>query len=166
MRVLLAVFRLRLLRLFRLTLRLCRLRFLLAHKRDILAPSAFGEDDVMDIVQPYIALTYLRVKFRRLRHLVERQQSCQSHVVIIRKIFIHLDRIFHQLFAMLDIAAFLTTEIGVQATLRFGRRHHLEPFFLRMLTVRGQNLYLVAAFELVGQRHKRVVHFRADTMFS
>ena len=150
MRVLLAVFRLRLLRFCRLALRLCRLRFFLAHERNILAPAAFGEDDIMDVIQPYIALSYLRIKFRRLRHFVERQQSCQSHIMVRRQVLIHLDSILNQLLAMLDISAFLATEIGVQITLRFGGCHYLEPFLLRMLTVGRQYLNLIAAFELIG----------------
>ena len=67
---------------------------------------------------------------------------------------------------MLDILALLAQEILIQSFLGLGGRYELKPFFLRVLTVGGQYLDLVAALQLIGQRHERVVDLGADTMLA
>ena len=53
---------------------------------------------------------------------------------------------------MFDIVPFFPTEILIETVPRFGGRHHVQPFFLRMLAVGREYLYLVAAFQLIRKR--------------
>ena len=107
----------------------------------------------MDVIQPDDALSHLRIEFARLCQTVVLQQSCQSLVRVRRKVFVHLDGIVNQQLAVFDVTTFFPTEILIETVPRFRGRHHVQPFFLRMLTVGREYLYLVAAFQLIRKRY-------------
>ena len=105
----------------------------------------------MDIVQPDDTLTYLGVELCGAAHLVETQNPCHYGITVGGgEVFVHRDGVFHQFLAVFDIFPLLASEILVKTVLRFGGDHEIIPFFLGVLAVGGQDLYLVAALQLVG----------------
>ena len=73
--------------------------------------------------------------------------------MVLCQVLVHADSIFHETLAVLDITSFFSAEILIQSVLRFCGNDHPQPVAFGVLTIGGEYLYLVTAFQLIGQRH-------------
>ena len=67
-------------------------------------------------------------------------------------------------FALLDDEAALVPQGGTQSGLALGGNEIFFPFGLGRIGLAGEDFNLVAALELVGQRHEFVVDFACDAV--
>ena len=142
------------------------LGLLAADEGDILAPSAaalFAAEQVHVVIggRQRTAADSL-VEFFALGEFVEGHELVDIGNGVFQ--FAVLKELLELLLSLLLLLAIFAAEYGLDFAFRLGRCRKGEPFGLDVLCARGDDFYLVAAAEFVGQRYEFVVDLCAETV--
>ena len=97
-----------------------------------------------------------------LVYLVELRQLVDDGLRVLEPVL--LEEVGEERLALLLHLTTVASQDGLYFCLRLGCADEVDPCGLHVLRLRGENLHLVAAVELMAQWHELVVHLRADTV--